>query len=297
MKMIYFNHRGFEIAVEDNFNNLLQEMSDKIEFCRNYQLRLAFYKDIYSINLLSFDKNFIDYIYANNAYRDFCNLFIKYIDENLVYPQNKQTHLYDNQDNYLNWFIEMCNNDNVYRILSLSNDNLFDSEEYVIGSKTIQNIKTLDNLSECLNSEIIFQSIDDVFENIQLKFQDQIKILPDAKKSTRQLPTNNKTYNNIFKAIEGLVKIILPTNSNKLSQQIQSAFQVETSFQISPESRATLDNNKYAKYRIKKINGEDKLFSNHVKIGDNIRIYYYIFENTIYIGHCGLHLPTVKFSN
>ena len=248
MKMIYFNHRGFEIAVEDNFNNLLQEMSDKIEFCRNYQLRLAFYKDIYSINLLSFDKNFIDYIYANNAYRDFCNLFIKYIDENLVYPQNKQTHLYDNQDNYLNWFIEMCNNDNVYRILSLSNDNLFDSEEYVIGSKTIQNIKTLDNLSECLNSEIIFQSIDDVFENIQLKFQDQIKILPDAKKSTRQLPTNNKTYNNIFKAIEGLVKIILPTNSNKLSQQIQSAFQVETSFQISPESRATLDNNKYAKY-------------------------------------------------
>lgn len=293
MDYIYFNHRGLEDSDEDNLQILLQEMSNKISICRDNNLTVGFYKEIYNIPLINFNSTFINYICSNDKYRDFCTLIIKYIDENIIYPCVNCENLYKENLDFRQWFLNVCVQDNISSFISLSNDIILNEVLYTESKKSISNYIDIDSLKNFINSKTnYYASITKVFNDIADKYSDKITILPSARSSANQISSNSKAYNNIYCAMEGLVTIILPTNNNTLTKEISDNYYKNTSFKISKESQKTANLPRCRRRRTFTIDGNSYLFLNHVKIGNDIRIHYYILDNKLYIGHCGKHLPT-----
>lgn len=70
----------------------------------------------------------------------------------------------------------------------------------------------------------------------------------------------------------------------------------KTSLNISPESKTTMDQQKYYNQRIFQLpDGRKECFSLHIKTG-NLRIYIFPDGLKIYIGYIGKHLDTDKFN-
>lgn len=298
MDCIYFNHKGLESCNTENLQILLKEISDKISICKDNDLIVGFYKEIYNIQLINFNNTFINHICSNNNYKDFCTLIIKYIDENIIYPYIDSKNLYTKNNDFKQWFLNVCAQDNVSSFISLSNDIIFNEGLYIESGKNISNYRNIYELKNFINSNANnYNSIADVFNDITHKYQDKITILSSAKVSANQIPSNSKAYNNIYYALKGLVEIILPTNSNTLTKRISDIYYQNTSFKISQESQRTVNLPSCKRLRTFTIDGNSYIFLNHVKIGNNIRIHYYLLNNKLYIGYCGKHLPTSTSRN
>ena len=298
MKCIYFNHKGLENSNSENLLALLQELSEKIEICKNENYTVGFYKEIFNLQLINLNSTFINYICSDSKYRNICNVIIFYIDTNMIYPKNYSSDFLTEDDDYKCRFLKICVKDNVSSFISLSNDSLFNRSSYTIENKMITNFINQEDLSKFvkISASDSIDSYSDVFNKIESKYKNQVKILRSATISARQIETSNKAYNHVYSALYNLVEIILPTNSNTLTKDICEKYYSITSLKISKESKKTANNPKYKRHRTFDIDGKYYLFQNHVKIGNSIRIHYYIHNKKLYIGHCGTHLPTSEFN-
>ena len=292
MDMIYFNHKGLEIAQKENLNGLLREIADYIDVCKNNDIMLCFYKRFFFIPLSFVETNIIDFINGKKEYLPFCSFFVEYIANNLKYPIDD---LYCENDSnipqYLTWFLNLCKNNNQNLFLSLSNDNLFNEEQYNVEDFLIDNYKNIEKFKEYCDSIPKFSSIINVVDYINNNYQNKIQFLSTARKSSRQISNDNITCVQICKAFESLINIVLPYGNN-LPKNIINKFEQESGFKISKESEQTINNSFCREKRTFNILNEPFVFDNHIKIDDKIRIHYYIKDGYVYIGHCGKHLPT-----
>lgn len=289
---IYFNHKGLELAQEDNLADLLYEIADFIDVCKNNDIALCFYKHLFSVNLGFTESNIIDYINREKKYLSFCYFFIEYIANNLKYPVNDSYCENDSDiQQYLTWFLNLCKNNKQNLFLSLTNDNFFYKEQYNVEDFLIDNYKNIEKFKEYCDSIPKFSSIINVVDYINNKYQNKIQFLSTARKSSRQISNDNITCVQICKAFESLINIVLPYE-NHLPKNIVNKFEQESGFKISKESEKTINNSFCREKRTFNILNEPYVFDNHIKIDDKIRIHYYIKDGNIYIGHCGKHLPT-----
>jgi len=290
--IIYFNHKGLEIAQEEILKDLLCEIAEYIDICKSNDIILCFYKRFFSIPLSFGETNIIDFINGKKEYLTFCIFFVEYIANNLKYPIDNLYFKNDsNKTQYLTWFLNLCKNNNQNLFLSLSNDNLFNEEQYNVEDFLIDNYKNIEKFKEYCDSIPKFSSIINVVDYINHNYQNKIQFLSTAKKSSRQISNDNITCVQICKALESLINIILP-HGNNLPKNIIDKFEQESGFKISKESEQTINNSFCRDKRTFYILNEPYIFDNHIKIDDKIRIHYYIKDGNIYIGHCGKHLPT-----
>lgn len=108
---------------------------------------------------------------------------------------------------------------------------------------------------------------------------------------------NQFGFNNlfdIFKAVEEIIYPFYAGNSGIMIKEIFDVFRKKTGLECSDESNATM--NKYGSEREVTINGEKVRMQYHIKIKNDVRIYFKYIEkdHCIYIGHSGKHLNTVS---
>lgn len=70
----------------------------------------------------------------------------------------------------------------------------------------------------------------------------------------------------------------------------------KSSLNISPESKKTMEQEKYYNQRVFKLpNGKSECFELHIKTG-NLRFHFFPEDYKIYVGYIGKHLETIKFN-
>jgi hypothetical protein len=144
-----------------------------------------------------------------------------------------------------------------------------------------------------------FRSIQDVFDDINGRHLQQLFILESAKKSARRHNFLNR-FPEVHTALLALVALELHNIVDNIDEAERiERFRQATGLEISKESAETMKDDYYRNERLFTIPGQQhsELFEWHVKIGNYIRIHYFVdkSERIIYIGHCGKHLPVKNF--
>ncbi|MGE5341761.1 MAG: hypothetical protein ACM3SY_09805 [Candidatus Omnitrophota bacterium] len=173
-------------------------------------------------------------------------------------------------------------------------------EKYTLSSENrsqdILNLIGHEKLLRYFENRLTFNCIDEVFRKITEE-NPSIEILDSAWKSGKRHHFKG-AFVDVYKTICALkseMDLLLAGVSE--IQRIETYLQ-QTGFEISGETNKTLENPKYRKYREFNIGSKGRvLFEWHIKIGNEIRIHYYIDKENkkIYIGHCGKHLPVPSF--
>jgi len=276
----YLNHRAFEKVEQSSFDNTIKELVEIIEIFRNQKIPLYFYKEFFQITLSFIGLDFVNYINSNDANRDLWT-YIPYIQNNLNFPEKHHKYIYYTDcEEYKKWFLEICKEEQQKNIITLTTDNIFCEDEYDLQTIKVKNIKTVTNISDWVNKMTIpdkFNSHSEVLEYLEKKYSNQLVILENAKKTTRNISSNPKLSFKILNALEGAIKILLPCLNNELSTTIQSNYKNETGFDVSGESKATMNIKDFKEQRTFTIDSEKFIFENHIKIGrKECRIHYYI---------------------
>lgn len=161
-------------------------------------------------------------------------------------------------------------------------------------SFSVQNLLGVEGVLQYYDECSPLMSIADVFEKVENEFLD-IVILPSAKKSAARHHFKSQ-FAEVYSVLMNLHHLVLDDKQAMTEQN----FYERTGFKISDESDATLQVRRLRQEGEFVIPGlGKKLFSWHIKIGNEIRIHYYIdrSNNKIYIGHCGAHLGTVSYNS
>lgn len=196
--------------------------------------------------------------------------------------------------------IEICFKDRRDLVLSLTGELILNNPIYTVSenydSIEIKNITGQLGLQYFIQSSIQFNSIEDVFDQIEFN---NIVILDNAKKSSKRHDFQGR-FSDVFDGMVALdIELQLLKEGVPAEVRKKTYFQ-ETGFEISEESSKTLGNEKYRKEReIVVPNMGKKLFEWHIKIGNQTRIHYFIdtINSKIYIGHCGKHLGTSSYNS
>lgn len=193
-----------------------------------------------------------------------------------------------------------CFKDNQEHILSLLNEKILTHKKYTLSTKKLSldiiNLIGREKVLRYLENRLVFNSIEEVFQEI-IKVNPSIKILESAWKSAKKHNFKGALFD-VYKTICTLTsEMALLIDGIPEPQRIES-FLKQTGFEISGETKKTLENPKYRERREFIIESKGKvLFEWHIKIGNEIRIHYFIDKENkkIYIAHCGSHLPVPSF--
>lgn len=300
MAKAYFNHKTFEtIDNQHTFESALDELSKIIDKFREKGINIFFYKNIYQISLAISQQEFINYICDPSSSLDYDLVYkiIKYISDYPSFPTNQEICIDCINCEQEHCPLYVCEVDKQSPIVSLSNDSSLLEATYSRGGIQISNIKLLTEIEDWLNKLTTpqhFKSMNEVFSELENKYSDKLYITPQAKKSIRYLQSDTDLYMKIYNAIDGIMNVILPSNNDKLSSNIIEEYKRETTFDVSPESKKTMNIPFCREEREFKIGNETHIFNNHVKIGGRTpsRIHFLVKDNILYIGHCGNHLAT-----
>lgn len=275
----------------------IKEMHDHLKE-KNYRLCIKYNLDI-DYKKLSSNRNamailpFLKHLQSNSI--DTSSL-AEFVNENDITPKII--------NNY--YFIELmslCYRDKHELILSLINEDEILGEQYEINRESqklnIKNVIGKSKLEEYCLYNPVPQSVSEVFEKAGIEFK-HIKFTRKAFDTGESRSDIIKQFGfsnllNIFKVLEELVypfcKGILNISSYK---ELQNEFKARTNLEYSDESDSTMD--KYGCQRDTYINGKNIRMRYHIKIKNDVRIYFkYIDEDDcIYIGHSGQHLDVAK---
>lgn len=275
---------------EKEFISSLKEIKELYDFLnkKNYKMYI---KDNLDIDYKQFSKNrdimmnipFLSKIHCINTS---CNM----LNKADITPEI---------DNY--YFVELvslCYRDNNELVLSLKNEDEAVNDQYVINKNNtqlnIENIIGRLKLQEYCQHNPAPQSASEVFERAENEFShikftkiafDSVKLREDILK---QFGFNNLF--DIFKAVEEIIYPFYNGNSGTTIKEIFNVFKEKTGLECSDESDATM--NKYGSQREATIKGEKVKMRYHIKIKNDVRIYFKYSEedDCIYIGHSGKHL-------
>ena len=191
-----------------------------------------------------------------------------------------------------------CLNNSQSSVMSLNNEPLLVDNSYLI-QNSIKSIEVKNIIGESLlmdyfRSIISFKTIDEVFDRLE-ELRPNIIILDSAKKSAKMHHFYGK-YNHVYDTLIALEDIDIHLILEGVNDEIRKKeFYIHSGYEISGESTVTMQKASCVRIREFVVPGKSKeLFEWHVKIGQNIRIHYYIDieDRKVYIGHCGKHLRT-----
>lgn len=291
MTKFYFNHKLIEDTHDNNSSGLtsqFKELALITEEIRKEKLQLFFCNYINNNQDVFYNK-----LHRYHREREAISIITSYItNANNFYPITSSNFKIDSKEDYLN----MCVEDNQNLVASLTNESFLSEPEYIVNDFCIKNLLGLSPLKQYIIEELkpplSFKGVKEVFSYLKDVYQNKIEILNNAKKTAKKCSLDGDMLIKIYRALEQAINVLLPHNTNNLNHlelDYKQATEEYGSFDISPESQKTL--NKYGHLRTFNINGEPLIFSNHIKIGNNFRIHFYIKNNKLYIGHCGKHLP------
>ncbi|BAK15702.1 hypothetical protein MKY51_12025 [Solibacillus sp. FSL R5-0691] len=306
MNKFILNHGCFVDIQKDFVLERFKELTMLINFLREKDCVISITEDLWSINVegstlqklvherMEKDTTLVTIITVMNSgpYFQFVQNFDGY-EELITNPKVlKNTFEY----NYL--YSNVL--DNCFPIISFENPKYITEDNYVYNvnglNGDISNYLGLSKLEEYFLNSLRFSNISEVFEKINEEFPN-IKILSSAIKSAQRHNFQGNQYK-VYEAFKGLNNFErLPAMSG---EQREERFYEATKMKISPETKATMDVDRYKKQRTFSIPGkQSEIFEWHVKIGNNTRIHYYFDEedDIIYIGHCGKHLGTVSYKS
>lgn len=193
-----------------------------------------------------------------------------------------------------------CFNDKQEHVLSLVDEKILNHKQYTLSagsrSQDIFNLIGKEEVLRYLENQLVFNSIEEVFQEIT-KVNPSIEILESAWKSARKHNFKGAFFD-VYKTICTLKSEMALLIDGKPEPQRIESFCQQTGFEISGETKKTLENPRYRERREFIIESKGKvLFDWHIKIGNEIRIHYFIDKENkkIYIGHCGSHLPVPSF--
>jgi len=195
----------------------------------------------------------------------------------------------------------ICFNDSQEYILSLAGEKILIHTTYAVtGNRSIDIVNLIgkDGLIRQLQERLVFNSIDDVFREIT-RSSTCIKILTPAVKSAKRHNFKG-AFHEVYKTVTALESELSLLVEGIPDQQRMEKFFQQTGFEISGESPEVLKNPKFRKHREFVIGSKGSvLFEWHIKIGNETRIHFFIDkeEKTIYIGHCGKHLPIPSYKS
>lgn len=278
---------------ENEFITSLKEIKELYDFLnrKNYKMYI---KDNLDIDYKQFSQN-------RNIMMNIS--FLSKIDcvntSNPSYNMLNKTDITPEIDNY--YFVELvslCYRDNNELVLSLKNEDEAVNNQYVINKNNtelnVENIIGKLKLEEYCQYNPAPQSASEVFERAANEFS-HIRFTRRAFDSVQSRESILKQFgfNNLFDIFKALEEIIYPFyngNSGTTIKEIFNVFKEKTGLECSDESDATM--NKYGSKREVTINGEKVRMRYHIKIKNDVRIYFkYIEEDDcIYIGHSGEHL-------
>ncbi len=287
MTSFYFNHKLIEDTHKNNSNDLISQFNELALITSEIR------KEKHQLLFCSHINNNQE-IFNNKLYRSNCesiSAIIEVIKNTDFYPINSNNFKFDTKDDYL----KMCVEDNQNLVASLSDESFLSKPDYTVNDFSIKNFLGLNALKQYISElkpPLSFKGIREVFSYLKDVYPNKIEILNNAEKTAKKCSLDGDMLIKIYRALEQAINVLLPHNTNNLNHlelDYKQATEEYGSFDISPESQKTL--NKYGHLRTFNINGELHIFSNHIKIGNNFRIHFYIKNNKLYIGHCGKHLP------
>lgn len=133
--------------------------------------------------------------------------------------------------------------------------------------------------------------------------QDRVEFLPSALEAAARY--HGGDLDRYWEALIAMHDVMWPLKFQEADVQISRDFRDRTGFQYAAnESRETLEIEGCRRARTFRYQGEDRLMTNHVKVGNSgnyadgaLRIYFLFDEGRrkLVVGHVGRHLPTKSF--
>lgn len=297
----YFNENYLIKYKNDKLRIIFKEIKEIYDCLnkRNYKLCIKDNLDI-DMNTIYKDRNlalvvapFLKHIEQDNINT---NISYNFIDLNSISPK------IEDDKYYIIELLSLCYRDSNELVVSLKNEDEFNHGEYSISKESnelkIINIIGRDKLEEYCRYNPAPKNAKEVFEKAQNEFN-HIKFTKKAFETVESRNDIIKQYGfnklfNVFKALEELVYPFFKGDTRCSHSYVIKLFKKTTSLDYSDESDLTM--NKYGYQRKVTINGKEVQMRYHIKIKNDVRIYFkYIKEDDcIYIGHSGKHLDTAK---
>lgn len=294
----YFNENCL-VKNEEDFVYNLKEIKEMYDFLKvkNYRLCIKDNLDL-DYEKLTSNRNagaiipFLKYLHLDSINT---NNLVDMLEENDINPKVIENY-------YFIELMSLCYRDTNELILSSINENEISDEKYEIDKNSkkliINNVIGKDKLQEYCFYNPAPQSVSEVFEKAEAEFK-HIKFTKKAFDTGETRSDIIKQFGfinllNIFKTLEELVYPFFKGKLDVSHKEIQNEFKVKTNLEYSDESDSTMD--KYGCQREVCINGKSIRMSYHIKIKNDVRIYFkYVKEDDcIYIGHSGQHLDVAK---
>jgi hypothetical protein len=195
----------------------------------------------------------------------------------------------------------ICFNDKQQFVISLINEEILNVPNYHLKfdfvDHAVRNIRGINQLEGFISELNPISNINEVFNTLNIA---NIVILESAVKSSRKHNFEGR-FQDIKNALITLSNTELPLISEGANEELRKRrFKETCGYEISKESTITVNHPRYKREREFIIPETGKvLFEWHIKIGNSIRIHYYIdtINQKIYIGHCGRHLGTTSYNS
>jgi hypothetical protein len=309
MRDLYFNHSifvGANANVEE-FKTCLKEIASLSACAREEGASIRFYEQIWKTKLGN-KQELREFLFEMPKTTEDLKLIMGYVNQGPHYSDQTLvaglTIAPDvSRGTFAEKLLHICFTDKHEGIVSPAPEPVLKSPSYSLskGSELVDawNAIGKEALLDKLRLLNPFRSIQDVFDDINGRHLQQLFILESAKKSARRHNFLNR-FPEVHTALLALVALELHNIVDNIDEAERiERFRQATGLEISKESAETMKDDYYRNERLFTIPGQQhsELFEWHVKIGNYIRIHYFVdkSERIIYIGHCGKHLPVKNF--
>lgn len=308
MSVFYLNHSVLEYQVnEHSVKNKLKEIVDLINYLKKEHCQMFVYSSIWNTPILGSTLRTILHRMTNREEAKL--IVISIVNTGPFYYESLLSRKLDFNPSvadslFVYKLLTICFNDKHPLVLSLSEEKDMIERSYEIAENHIfhkvDNYIGGETLPEYFNTAENPTDINNVFEILNQK-RSNIIILDKARKSAKQHNFQGR-FSEVLRGICALADIELKLLQEDVPDEIRTKiFLDETGLEISRESDATLKIRRYRTERefIVPALGGKKLFDWHMKIGNSIRVHYYLDRENgvVYIGHCGRHLGTSSYNS
>ncbi|TNJ64016.1 hypothetical protein FE784_22140 [Paenibacillus hemerocallicola] len=306
MTDLYFNHSFLIGSDAADIQSGLKEIAALTDCVRKEGASLRFYEMLWQTQLVD-GQSLLQYLYRLPKSEDL-KLVMGYVDQG---PHFKDRPIAANltivpdvpADTYANKLLHICFADKCEGVVSPASERVLSNRVYSLSTSVdtmdVWNMIGVEAVRAILRRLNRFTKIEEVLSDIEGRDSGQLNILDSAKKSAKRHDFLGR-FRQVHEALLALERIEL---QNVLAgmEEVERIriFRQATGLEISKESPETLKDSYYRKQRQFMIPGgtEKELFEWHVKIGNHIRIHYFVDKQhrTIYVGHCGKHLDVASY--
>jgi|GEM_PF-1338259 len=310
MMELYFNH-SFLIGTAGNAHGIQQQLKEiaSLSACaREEGASVRFYEQLWQTRLGN-GQELRPFLYGMPHSEDL-RLVLAYVDQGPHYRDQPLVGNLTIQPNvaagaFAEKLLHLCFADKQEGVVSPAAEQALSSAGYSLSAGTaameVWNAIGGAALLAKLRSLHPFSGIQDVFDDIEGRGLRQLVMMDCAKRSARRHNFLGR-FPHVHAALLALESVELPNVVDSIDETVRiERFREATGLEISKESPETMKDPYYRNEREFTIPGRTnkELFEWHVKIGNHIRIHYFVDKPSriLYVGHCGRHLPVKNFDS